>query len=204
MAELERLAGQGPSAASLNQRVSAGRARFAELFWNDERGCLFDVVDGEIRDGSLRPNQILALALPFEVLDRERSRQVLDVVEKELLTPFGLRSLGPREPGYVGIYQGGPAARDAAYHQGTVWSWLLGPYITALVRLRGDAGRRRANEILEDFAPHLGVAGLGSVSEIFDGDAPHAPRGCIAQAWSVGEILRAAVEDAGLGPTSGP
>ena len=199
MAELEALAGAGEAADRLRRRVRDGRARFTELFWNEERGCLFDGVDGERRDPSLRPNQILALALPFPVLDRERGRRVLAVVEKELLTPVGLRSLGPSEPGYTGIYAGGPAERDGAYHQGTVWSWLLGPYLTALVRLRGEAGRRRALRILDDFAPHLGAAGLGTVSEIFDGDAPHAPRGCIAQAWSVAELLRAAVEDVGLG-----
>ncbi|MEO8504670.1 MAG: amylo-alpha-1,6-glucosidase [Acidobacteriota bacterium] len=198
MAELEALAGQDRTAASLRARVSAGAVRFAELFWNHERGCLFDGVEGDTRDASLRPNQVLALALPFEVLDRPRSLRVLEAVEAHLLTPFGLRSLGPREPGYRGLYAGGPAERDAAYHQGTVWSWLLGPYLTALVRLRGDQGRQRAIELLEGFAPHLGVAGLGTVSEIFDGDAPHTPRGCIAQAWSVSEILRAAIEDVGL------
>jgi len=176
------------------------RERFGELFWNADRGCLFDVVDGDRCDASLRPNQILALALPFPVLDRARGRAVLAVVERELLTPRGLRTLAPGEPGYCGRYVGGPAERDAAYHQGTVWPWLLGPFLTALVRLRGANGRRRAVEILGDFAPHLGEAGLSTVSEIFDGDAPHAPRGCIAQAWSVAELLRAAIEDADLGP----
>ena len=115
---------------------------------------------------------------------------MLAVIEAKLLTPFGLRSLAPDDPSYRGRYEGGPAERDAAYHQGTVWSWLLGPYCDALVRLGGAPGKSKARKAIAALAPHLREAGLGTISEIFDGDAPHAPRGCPAQAWSVGEALR--------------
>jgi predicted glycogen debranching enzyme len=205
LARLEARSGNRAAALELRLAERRARRRFGERFWNPERGFLNDVVDGDSQDASLRPNQILALALPFPVLDRIRGRSVLAAVERALLTPRGLRTLAPDEPPYRGRYEGGPAERDAAYHQGTVWPWLLGPYLTALARLRGEAGRRRAVEILGAFAPHLGEAGLGTVSEIFDGDAPHAPRGCIAQAWSVAELLRAAIEDAGMAaPPSSP
>jgi predicted glycogen debranching enzyme len=199
LAHLEARAGETAAAADLRRRERRARERFAELFWNADGGYLYDVVDGAARDASLRPNQILALALPFPVLDAARGLSVLAAVERALLTPRGLRTLAAGDPAYVGRYEGGPAQRDAVYHQGTVWPWLLGPFVTALARLRGDQGRRRAVEILGEFAVHLGEAGLGTVSEIFDGDAPHTPRGCIAQAWSVAELLRAAIEDAGLG-----
>jgi predicted glycogen debranching enzyme len=199
LAHLEGRAGETDAAATLRRRERRARERFAELFWNADGGYLYDVVEGEKRDASLRPNQILALALPFPVLDTSRGLSVLATVERALLTPRGLRTLAADDADYCGRYEGGPAQRDAIYHQGTVWPWLLGPFLTALVRLRGDAGRQQAVEILGRFAPHLGEAGLGTVSEIFDGDAPHAPRGCIAQAWSVAELLRAAIEDAGLG-----
>ena len=147
----------------------------------------------------MRPNQILALALPFELLDPVRAAAVLDLVEARLLTPVGLRSLDPGHADYSPRYRGGPAQRDAAYHQGTVWSWLLGPFITALVRVRGEEGRRQARRLLERAAVHLGEGASGSVSEIFDAEAPFAPRGCPAQAWGVAEWLRAAIEEAGLG-----
>ncbi|HEX4825120.1 MAG TPA: amylo-alpha-1,6-glucosidase [Candidatus Polarisedimenticolaceae bacterium] len=176
--------------ASLAQRAKAVKDRFVATFWNDEAGCLFDVVDGERRDASIRPNQIFALALPHPLLPKDKAKAVLAVVEEKLLTPYGLRSLAADDPSYRGRYLGGPGERDAAYHQGTVWSWLLGPYAEALVRTLGVTGKARARKALEGIAPHLHEAGLGTISEIFDGDAPHAPRGCPAQAWSVGEVLR--------------
>jgi glycogen debranching enzyme len=123
---------------------------------------------------------------------------VLATVEARLLTPVGLRSLDPRHPEYQPHYWGGPAARDGAYHQGTVWSWLLGPFATALVRLRGDEGRRQVRRLLEQAAGHLADGCVGSVSEIFDAEAPFTPRGCPAQAWGVAEWLRAAIEEASL------
>ncbi len=177
------------------RQAERARASFRAAFWNAAGGYLYDVVGDGRADASLRPNQVLALSLPFALLERERARQVLEVVERELLTPFGLRSLGPGDPAFRGRYVGGPRERDAAYHQGTVWAWLLGPFITALTRLRGEAGRAQARQIVARFAAHLEEAGLGTVSEIFDGDPPHAPRGCVAQAWSVGELLRAYHED---------
>lgn len=200
LAELhERFRGAGDG-AELRGRASLAAQRFAELFWNEATGCLLDCVDGETRDAAIRPNQVIALALPFPVLDEERSRRVLRVVEERLLTPVGLRSLAPGEPGYAPRYEGGPRERDAVYHQGTVWPWLLGPYLTALARLDGEAGRARGRTILAGLAPHLDEAGIGTVSEIFDAEPPHTARGCIAQAWSVAELLRAAVFDLGLGP----
>ena len=171
-------------------------ASFNQLFWNEEPGCLYDVINGEIRDASIRPNQVIAISLVNTMVSIERAASILRVVERELLTPRGLRTLSTSDPNYIGRYEGGPATRDSAYHQGTVWPWLMGPYITAYVKTFGrKAGQTFAALWLENFQPHLREACLNQVSEIFDGDAPHAPRGCVAQAWSVAELLRAIVED---------
>ena len=190
LADLEKKAGRTAKAAELGQRAKQIQSRFVATFWNEDAGCLFDVVDGDRRDASIRPNQIFALSLPFPLLPKEKAKSVLKVVEEKLLTPYGLRSLAPDDPAYRGRYAGGPGERDAAYHQGTVWSWLLGPYAEAVVRTLGATGKSKARRAVEAIAPHLQEAGLGTISEIFDGDAPHAPRGCPAQAWSVGEVLR--------------
>ncbi len=171
------------------------KLQFIKQFWMAEKGYLRDFIDGPERNEDLRPNQIFALSLPFSLLEEKKARSVLQTVQKFLLTPFGLRSLSPDHPDYRGRYGGDPFRRDSAYHQGTVWSWLLGPFLTALVRVRGEPGRREAKKILRKFESHLCQAGVGTVSEIFDGDPPHTPRGCIAQAWSVGELLRAISED---------
>ena len=172
------------------------RASFNKLFWNEQAGCLYDVVNGESRDASIRPNQVIAISLTNTMVAKDRAVSILSVIERELLTPRGLRTLSPSDPNYIGRYEGGPVTRDGAYHQGTVWPWLMGPYITASVRTFGtNAGRRFAATWLENFQQHLHEACLGQVSEIFDGDAPHMPRGCVAQAWSVAELLRASVED---------
>jgi predicted glycogen debranching enzyme len=171
---------------------------FARRFWNTQTGHLNDVVDGDApEDGSLRPNQIFAVSLPYPMLDEARARAVVDAVRRDLLTPYGLRTLSPHDPRYRGRYQGDQRQRDGAYHQGTVWAWLLGPFITAYCRTAADraAARREARGWLDPFWRHLSEAGLGTVSEIFDGDPPHQARGCVAQAWSVAEILRAARED---------
>jgi len=172
------------------------RSSFNRQFWNDELKCLFDVVDGEMRDSSIRPNQIFAVSLTNSMVTQERAESILQVVERELLTPRGLRSLSPNDSRYIARYEGDPRNRDGAYHQGTVWPWLMGAYLSAYVKTFGpDRGRKFGSEWLENFTPHLQEACVGQVSEIFDAEAPHAPKGCVAQAWSVAELLRAAVED---------
>jgi predicted glycogen debranching enzyme len=180
-------------------REMAERAResFNSLFWNEEAAALFDVVDEDARDASVRPNQIFSVSLHHSMLSRERARLVLKTIEDELLTPYGLRSLSPRDARYRPRYEGDSLSRDGAYHQGTVWAWLMGPFITAYVKTHDKSmeARERACVWLAAFQTHLSEAGLGHISEIFDGDAPHTPNGCIAQAWSVAEVLRALVED---------
>ena len=148
-------------------------------------------------DASIRPNQIFAVSLPHSMLSADRAKQVVSVVEQHLLTPYGLRSLAPSDPQYRGRYTGDGASRDGAYHQGTVWPWLMGPFITAYIKVNGgtEAARRQAELWLTPLQEHLSDAGLGNISESFEGDEPHRPVGCIAQAWSVAEILRATVED---------
>lgn len=174
------------------------RAAFARRFWNDERGCLYDVVDvdhaaGAV-DASVRPNQIFAVGgLPLQVIEGERAKAIVERVERDLLAPLGLRSLSPHEPGYAARYEGGPHERDAAYHQGTVWPWLIGPFVEAWVRVHGGdaAARREARQrFLRPLMAHLNSAGLGHISEIADAEPPHEPRGCPFQAWSLGELLR--------------
>jgi len=191
LADLRKRAGRSDEAAALVTRAKQVKDRFVDVFWNAEASCLYDVVDGDRQDASIRPNQVFALSLPYPLLPKDKARAVLAVVEEHLLTPYGLRSLSPADPAYRGRYEGGPAERDAAYHQGTVWSWLLGPYADALVKTNGAVGKPKARKALEGLRPHLLEEGLGTISEIFDGDAPHAPRGCPSQAWSVGETLRA-------------
>ncbi len=165
-------------------------ASFNQKFWNEATGCLYDGINGEQRDAAIRPNQIFALSLPHTLLVGERAKQVLAVVERDLLTPVGLRSLAPSDPHYIPRYQGGILERDGAYHQGTVWAWLMGPFITAYLKVYGESGRAKAQQLLDGFNVHLREAGLGQVAEIFDAEPPHTPRGCIAQAWSVAELLR--------------
>jgi predicted glycogen debranching enzyme len=175
--------------------------RFRDRFWNEQVGHLNDVVDGEAtEDASLRPNQIFAVSLPYPLLEPAQAREVVAAVKRHLLTPYGLRTLSSEDPRYQRRYSGDQAARDGAYHQGTVWAWLLGPFITAYLRVADHpaAAREEARGWLRPLWTHLRDAGVGQISEIFDGDAPHHARGCIAQAWSVAEVLRAAVEDLGL------
>jgi len=174
--------------AALASRADTVREAFETAFWNRDARVCFDVVNPN--DASVRPNQLFAIALPFPLFDDVRAEEILNVCESQLLTPVGLRTLAPSDPSYHGQLLGDQRARDTAYHQGTVWPWLLGPYIDALIRYRGDAGRETARGLIANMQAHLAEAGVGTISEIFDGDAPHAPRGCIAQAWSVGEVLR--------------
>jgi predicted glycogen debranching enzyme len=196
LADLRKRAGRADEAATLLASAKAVKERFVETFWNTDASCLYDVVDGDHKDGSIRPNQIFALCLPHTLLPKDKARAVLATVEDHLVTPYGLRSLAPGHPEYRGRYEGGPSQRDAAYHQGTVWSWLLGPYADALIKTNGATGKTKAKKALEGIAAHLLEEGLGTISEIFDGDAPHTPRGCPAQAWSVGEALRIARDTA--------
>jgi len=194
-ADLETRLGDAAEGKQLAQKAKRAEKRFQELFWNEEAGQLDDVVDGVIHDTSLRPNQIFALSLPFPLLPKAKAARLLETVEARLYTPVGLRTLSPDHPDYHPAYEGSPDSREAAYHQGTVWAWLLGPYLTALVRVHGAAGRKKARGVIAALEPRLAEAGIGSISELFDGEAPHSPRGCIAHAWSVAEVLRAYTED---------
>ncbi|MGH7258310.1 MAG: amylo-alpha-1,6-glucosidase, partial [Nitrospiraceae bacterium] len=184
-------------AERLNERPEqwsemAGRAEqsFNARFWCEEQRYLFDVVDGEQgHDASLRPNQILTLSLQYPILHESRWSAVVDVVADKLLTPVGLRTLNRGHRDYKPMYFGDLRARDAAYHQGTVWAWLIGHFVDAWLKVYKDTSRARA--MLDGFEAHLREAGIGTISEIFDADPPFYPRGCIAQAWSVAEVLRA-------------
>jgi predicted glycogen debranching enzyme len=170
---------------------------FNRTFWNKDAQCLYDVINGGPPDGSIRPNQIFAISLHHSMLSQERARAVVEKVEKELLTPVGLRTLNRSDDRYRATYEGNQYSRDSAYHQGTVWPWLLGPFVSAYVRVNGGTAqaRARAHDYLRGIEAHLSEAGLGQISEIFDGDVPYRARGCFAQAWSVAEILRALCED---------
>jgi predicted glycogen debranching enzyme len=171
---------------------------FDAAFWYGDGGYLYDVIRPDGRpDASIRPNQVFALSLPYPLIAGDRAESILDVVERELLTPIGLRTLSPRDPAYVNRYRGDQCARDGSYHQGTVWPWLLGPMITASVAVRGrtPATLARLRGWLASIEGHLAQAGVGFISEICEADPPHAPCGCIAQAWSVAEVLRACRED---------
>jgi predicted glycogen debranching enzyme len=183
-------------ARELAEHAARVRQSFNERFWNPAAGYLYDVVDGPDGDSAeCRPNQLLAIALPNPVLDRSRWESVLEVARQRLLTPLGLRSLAPGSVNYRDKYYGDLRARDAAYHQGTVWAWLIGPYIDAWLKLHPD-GRAGARELLRGLVDHLDDFGVGSIAEIFDAEEPYMPRGCIAQAWSVAEALRCWVKTA--------
>ena len=196
--------GNPDEATKIERLAIRVKKRFNKVFWNQQGQCLFDCVEGEYPDASIRPNQVFAVSLPFPLLSKQRSRMVLAVIEEKLLTPFGLRSLDPGHPDYRPRYEGDASSRDGAYHQGTVWSWLLGPFLQALISVKGAGGRKQAQGIIEQLAIHLSDAGIGTISEIFDGDAPHAPRGCISQAWSVAEVLRAYMDVVALRRKSPP
>ena len=189
------------SAADVDARADRLRQSFNRRFWNASSNCLFDVVDAQDGphtggdDPSIRPNQLLAISLPHPVLDRARWEAVLSVVREQLVTPFGLRSLAPGLPDYKPRYDGDLRARDAAYHQGTVWGWLIGPFVDAWLKAFPD-DRAGARRFLVGLEKELSEACLGTISEIFDAEAPFNPRGCVAQAWSVAEAMRAIVASA--------
>jgi predicted glycogen debranching enzyme len=178
--------------AHYRELADRAAASFVPLFWNDSAGCLYDVVNGANRDPAIRPNQIFAVSLRHTMLSPEQAAQVVRAVECHLLTPFGLRTLAPGDPQYRGRYEGDPRGRDGAYHQGTVWPWLLGPFVQAYVETHGrsEEARLQASRWLAPLAAYLGNEGVGQLPEVFDGDSPHRPGGCIAQAWSVAELLR--------------
>jgi predicted glycogen debranching enzyme len=190
---------EGDDGGARENRALAERVQdsFNRRFWFEAGGYLYDVVEAEGggNDYACRPNQVLAISLDNPVLDPSRWQAVLDVVTAKLLTPVGLRTLAPDHPDFKPRYYGDVRARDAAYHQGTVWPWLIGPYIDAWLKAHPEdtAGARR---LLEGFVPHLDEACIGSISEIFDAEPPHTPRGCVSQAWSVAEVLRAWVKTA--------
>jgi predicted glycogen debranching enzyme len=184
------------AARPVAEHADRARAAFNRRFWYEEGAYLYDVIDGENgNDPSCRPNQLFAVSLPNPVLDPRRWERVVDVARERLLTPVGLRSLAPGSPDYKPTYDGDLRSRDAAYHQGTVWAWLVGPYVDALLKVYPD-DRSRALAALQGFIPHLGEACIGSISEIFDAREPYTPRGCVAQAWSVAEVLRCWVKAA--------
>jgi len=182
-----------------NGMAEKTRKSFNEKYWNPSFDCLYDVLGIEGVDKSLRPNQIFAVSLDFSMLDLEKSRKVVDIVNKELVTPFGLRTLSLNDPKFMGKCLGNRRSRDAAYHNGTIWPWLLGPYVTAYLRVNGYTKETRDfafnTWILPFFKTGIHQGGLGTISEIFDCDPPNEPRGCISQAWSVGEPMRAYIED---------
>jgi predicted glycogen debranching enzyme len=182
----------------MGETAARVRESFNRRFWFEAGGYLYDVVDAEGggNDDACRPNQVLAISLDHAVLDESRWKKVMDVVTERLLTPVGLRSLAPGHPDYKAKYYGDLRSRDAAYHQGTVWAWLIGPYVDAYLRLHPEE-LSTARKFLEGFVPHLDEACIGSISEVFDAEAPYTPRGCIAQSWSVAEVLRCWVKTAG-------
>jgi predicted glycogen debranching enzyme len=181
--------GEG-EAAPLGEAAARTRASFNRRFWHEAGGYLYDVVDGPDGDSAeFRPNQLLAISLAHPVLDRARWASVLEQAERRLVTPVGLRSLSPDDPEYKPNYHGDLRTRDAAYHQGTVWGWLIGPWVDAWLKLHPD-DREGARRYLAGLVEHLDAFGVGSVAEIFDAEPPFTPRGCVAQAWSVAELLR--------------
>jgi glycogen debranching enzyme len=196
MQDVSAECGRMPDVAHYRELAERAHASFGPLFWNEAAGCLYDVVNGEARDGSIRPNQIFAVSLFHKLLAGGRAKSVVETVERHLLTPYGLRTLAPSDPQYRGRYEGNPESRDRAYHQGTVWPWLFGPFIEAYLHVNGNTrdARTQAWQWLAGPRRYIEDEGAGQFPEVFDGDAPHRPGGCIAQAWSVAELLRIAVE----------
>jgi predicted glycogen debranching enzyme len=189
-----RRAGDEAGAGWLAERARQTEESFNRKFWIAEAGHLYDVVEGEHgNDPALRPNQVFAISLDHPVLAPARRKSVMRTVTDRLLTPYGLRTLAPGHPDYKPTYDGDLRARDAAYHQGTVWAWLIGPFVDAWLRVYPNEAAE-ARKALTGFEPHLNEACLGSISEIFDAEAPYHPRGCVAQAWSVAEVFRAYVK----------
>ena len=191
MRDWARERGEAGSESRFGEMASLAINGFTRGFWNEGRGCFYDVIRPGLQDGRVRPNQLFALSLPFPLAIRSKGESILRVVEDQLLTPMGLRTLATGEPGYQGRYEGGPETRDGAYHQGTVWPWLLGPYVRACLRFRPEAvGEKvRLRALLNDLLGQMQTGCLGQLPEVFDGSAPQRAGGTPAQAWSVAEIL---------------
>jgi len=192
MGQWARALGELENAASYEQRAATVKRSFAGAFWNAQRNCLYDVITPGGPDPQLRPNQIFAVSLPFQLLEPPQRAAVVRAAEAELLTPVGLRTLARGEPGYLPNYRGGVVERDSAYHQGAVWPWLLGPYIRAYLRAFGNSAENvsHCRNLLRGLEQHLNEACLGTVSEIFEAEPPYRAAGAPAQAWSVAELLR--------------
>jgi predicted glycogen debranching enzyme len=198
MEEFSRLLGMNESSQGYAEIALKVSLSFNQKFWNEKERSLYDCITPSGADSAIRPNQIFAVSLPYSILPREKEKKVFQKIKERLYTPFGLRSLDPVHKDYKGVYHGDRWLRDGAYHQGTAWPWLLGPFMTALVKLEGETARPKVQELLSPILSHLSDTGIGQISEIFWGDFPHHPAGCVAQAWSVAETLRAFVEE-GLG-----
>lgn len=192
--KLLKQSGNKKDAKVYRAKAKLTKQHFIASFLNESLQYLNDVVNEQAADTSFRPNQLFALALYFPLIRKENAKKILEAVQAKLLTPYGLRSLSADDVHYAGKYEGGVLLRDGAYHQGTVWSWLIGTYIDALFNCYGKEARPAAQQAVNQLVSHLNEAGIGSISEIFDGDEPHTPRGCIAQAWSVAELLRAILD----------
>lgn len=192
MAEFAETFGHDEDAKRFRSMADLAYLSFNAVFWNDEKQCLFDYIENGNRNDAVRPNQLLAISLDHPILDKKHWLAVVTKAENELLTPVGMRSLSPADPAYVPIYKGSPFDRDSAYHQGTVWGWLIGPYVDAYKKVydHEPALNAKVASLLTGFEQHLSKTCIGQISEIFDGDAPHHSRGCPAQAWSVAEVLR--------------
>jgi predicted glycogen debranching enzyme len=193
MQEFSKLAGKDDK--FYKEKAALVSKSFNREFLNEISGTLYDVVRGVYKDSSVRPNQLFSISLPFELVNKKTAKSILKEVEDILLTPVGLRSLSPKNYHYKPYYAGDAMARDSSYHQGTVWSWLLGPYMSAKIKIDGEAGKEEVRKLLKGFEKHLAEAGIGTVSEIFDGNEPYYPKGCIAQAWGVAEVLRVYLDD---------
>jgi len=191
-------------AHQLSQLGDKVRESFQQKFWNAERNCLYDVLGPDGPDPKIRPNQLFAVSLPFTLVDRDKQQAIVSICRDQLLTPVGLRSLAPGDPDYKANYSGNRVERDSAYHQGTVWPWLLGPFVTAYLKAFGTTDENIAwcRELVANMEPQLLTVGLGTISEVYGGDWPHLPGGCIAQAWSVAELLRLLRTELAVAPLS--
>jgi len=188
--ELADIAGDKKFISQWQQMIDKVKKSFVDTFWDEQKGYLADYVDGEFKDWSVRPNQIFAASLPFSPLNEEQKKQVLDIVQRDLLTPRGLRTLSPRNPNYKGEYIGNQESRDLAYHQGTAWPWLIGHFCEAYLRIHKQTGVSLVKKLYLGFEEETAKYGIGTISEIYDGNPPHEARGSVSQAWSVAELLR--------------